>query len=109
MHYSEKEFNPILTESLYELKPPTCEKFEPNFLNVFDSIQAGYQVETDFINSNGIVVASIWENQEIFGFKKWISGNISNAAVLPIVVKNPYRLTDQEELIGIRNGLVCTA
>ena len=41
MSYLETDHKPAQGESLYELKPPTCEKYEPNFEKVFGFVQSG--------------------------------------------------------------------
>ena len=109
MSYLETGHKPAQGESLYELKPPTCEKYEPNFEKVFGFVQSGNMNGKEILSPEGIVVARLWDNEQIFGLKKWLSGISSNAANVPMLVKNPYRLPEHEELIGIRNGLVCTA
>lgn len=110
MSYPENGYKLPFTESLYELKPPTCKAYEPNFLHIFNFIQDGnLNVQNDVLSPNGDVVAGVWPGELVFGFKKYIPDHPSNAAELSILVKNPDRKPEQEGLIGIRNGLVCTA
>ena len=109
MSYSETGHKPVQVESLYELKPPTCEKYEPNFEKVFGFVQSGNMNGKEILSPEGILVARVWDNEQVFGFKKWIPGTSSNAANLSMLVKNPDWLPESQELIGVRNGLVCTA
>ncbi len=109
MSYSETGHKPVQVESLYELKPPTCGKYEPNFEKVFGFVQSGNMNGKEILSPEGIVVARVWDNEQVFGFKKWIKGTSSNVANLSMLVKNPDWLPESQELIGVRNGLVCTA
>lgn len=109
MSYLETVYKPAQVESLHLLKPPTCEKYEPNFEKVFGFAQSGIMNGKDIVSPEGKVVASIWDDELLFEVKKWVLGVFSNATRRSILVKNPNRLPENEGLIGIRNGLVCSA
>lgn len=65
MSYLEKEYKQ--GESLYRLKPPTCERYEPNFERIFDFIQNGHMNEKkEVVSPDGTVAASIWDQEQIF-------------------------------------------
>ena len=108
MSYLEAGYKTGSSETLYKLPPPTCEKYEPNFLKIFSFVQDGnISEERNIFSPEGDIVARLWENERIFEFKKWLKGIRSNRAYLPLLVKNPDISPEQKELIGVRNGLVC--
>ncbi|OGK14411.1 hypothetical protein A3A93_00495 [Candidatus Roizmanbacteria bacterium RIFCSPLOWO2_01_FULL_38_12] len=109
MLYQETGYKPSKIDSLYVLESPTCAAYEPNFEKVFGMVQSGKMNGKNILSPEGIVVARAKDNELIFGFKKWIPGIRYNAANLPMLVKNPDWLPESQELIGVRNGLVCPA
>ena len=109
MSYIETDRKVRQIDSLYVLERPTCAAYEPNFEKVFGFVQSGNMNGKEILSPEGILVARVWDNEQVFGFKKWIPGTSSNAANLSILVKNPDWLPESQELIGVRNGLVCTA
>lgn len=101
----------IVIPEVKHFKGPTCEQFEPNFLRVFSFAESLRNIVIDgsITNNDGLVIARLYDEQEVFGFQRQIKGNISNRSVQPLLIKNPNQINDSEGKVGVRNGLTVFA
>ncbi len=91
-----ERFSP--TNTVYELKAPTCADFEPNFQSAFAAVST---IDAPWLlSADGAKIAAIRQDH-VYGLRKWTAHG-HNSAHLPIIIKNPQR---DAPSFGYRNGL----